>query len=268
MMLIHISLHLIAGFTFPAESSTIPLITSTKSTQSHTTKKTSWITKTLTKPSTPGSTLKTTSNLELTSNINSNNATSKHMSTDVTKGFATETYTSIDSTTNAATRIMENVTFNNTMPPSISHPNVTPVENQSSVPSSTTANQINLTRRTTESEFTSTAAAGTTKSSYNLAVIAYCLWTQIFAYLSCDTWYPIIWYLTSAYSDKPVQPPVKLSNIKWWSVCYTSWIFKRQTKALIRLPIWAGWSEALLVAHTTLFEIPCHGLFYICCEVV
>ena len=36
-------------------------------------------------------------------------------------------------------------------------------------------------------------------------------------------------------------------------------IFKRLTKSLIRLRICTGWSEALLVAHTTLLEIPCHG---------
>ena len=36
-------------------------------------------------------------------------------------------------------------------------------------------------------------------------------------------------------------------------------IFKWLAKALIRLRIWAGWSELLLVAHTTLLEISCHG---------
>ena len=40
---------------------------------------------------------------------------------------------------------------------------------------------------------------------------------------------------------------------------YTSRIFKRLAKALIRLHVCAGWSEALLVAHTTLLEISCHG---------
>ena len=39
-------------------------------------------------------------------------------------------------------------------------------------------------------------------------------------------------------------------------------IFKRQAKALIRLCVCAGWSEALLVAHTTLLEITCRGSFY------
>ena len=36
-------------------------------------------------------------------------------------------------------------------------------------------------------------------------------------------------------------------------------ILKRQAKALIRLRVCAGWSEALLVAHTKLLEILCTG---------
>ena len=36
-------------------------------------------------------------------------------------------------------------------------------------------------------------------------------------------------------------------------------IFKRLAKALIRLRVCAGCSEALLVAHTTLLEISCRG---------
>ena len=36
-------------------------------------------------------------------------------------------------------------------------------------------------------------------------------------------------------------------------------IFKRQAKALISLRVCAGWSEPLLVAHTTLLEISCRG---------
>ena len=38
-------------------------------------------------------------------------------------------------------------------------------------------------------------------------------------------------------------------------------IFKRLAKALIRLRLCAGWSEPLLVAHTTLLEISCRGSF-------
>ena len=41
-------------------------------------------------------------------------------------------------------------------------------------------------------------------------------------------------------------------------------IFKRLAKALIRLCICAGWSEALLVAHTTLMEIPSRSSFAFC----
>ena len=36
-------------------------------------------------------------------------------------------------------------------------------------------------------------------------------------------------------------------------------MFKPLAKALIRLHVCAGWSEPLLVAHTTLLEISCHG---------
>ena len=36
-------------------------------------------------------------------------------------------------------------------------------------------------------------------------------------------------------------------------------IFKRLAKALIRLRVCAARSEPLLVAYTTLLEIPCHG---------
>ena len=38
-------------------------------------------------------------------------------------------------------------------------------------------------------------------------------------------------------------------------------IFKRQANALISLRVCAGWSESLLVAHTTLLEISCRGSF-------
>ena len=45
-------------------------------------------------------------------------------------------------------------------------------------------------------------------------------------------------------------------------------IFKRLAKALIRLRLCAGWSEALLLAHTTLFEISCRGSFGDECSVL
>ena len=34
-------------------------------------------------------------------------------------------------------------------------------------------------------------------------------------------------------------------------------IFKQLAKALVSLPVCAGWSEPLLVVHTTLLEITC-----------
>ena len=40
---------------------------------------------------------------------------------------------------------------------------------------------------------------------------------------------------------------------------YAALIFKRQAKVLIRLCICAGWSESLLVAHTTVLKFVCHG---------
>ena len=67
--------------------------------------------------------------------------------------------------------------------------------------------------------------------------------------------------LTSVDSEEPLQPPFKLRNSKWCSVSsYNNHrILKRLAKALIRLRICSGWSEALLVAHTTLLEISCYG---------
>ena len=38
-------------------------------------------------------------------------------------------------------------------------------------------------------------------------------------------------------------------------------IFKQLAKALISLRVCAGWSEPLLVIHTTLFEILCHSSY-------
>ena len=66
--------------------------------------------------------------------------------------------------------------------------------------------------------------------------------------------------LTSVDSDEPVQPPVEPRNSKWCLISSLSHvILKRLAKALIRLRVCAGWSEPLLVAHTALLEIPCHG---------
>ena len=62
--------------------------------------------------------------------------------------------------------------------------------------------------------------------------------------------------LTRVDSDEPVQSPFKtmfdqnLNNHR---------VFKRIANALISLCVCAGSSEPLLVAHTTLLEISCHG---------
>ena len=85
--------------------------------------------------------------------------------------------------------------------------------------------------------------------------------------------------LTSVDSGQPVQPPFKLTNSKWCSVSSltlieyssdkqrlnTHRIFKWQAKALIRLCVCTDWSEALLVAHTTLLEISCHSSYLMFC---
>ena len=64
--------------------------------------------------------------------------------------------------------------------------------------------------------------------------------------------------LTIVDSCEPVQPPFKLRNSKWWSVSSFTVIV---AKDLISLRICAGWSEPLLVAHTTLLKISCHGSY-------
>ena len=53
--------------------------------------------------------------------------------------------------------------------------------------------------------------------------------------------------LTSVDSNEPVQPPFK--QMMFSELLYTHRIFKRLAKALIRLRVCTGCSEALLVAH-------------------
>ena len=79
--------------------------------------------------------------------------------------------------------------------------------------------------------------------------------------LTCD--FQQCGILKSINSDKPVPPPFKLKNSKWCSVSSLTVIeiFKPMAKALISLRVCAGWSEPLLVAHTTLLEILCHGSY-------
>ena len=78
--------------------------------------------------------------------------------------------------------------------------------------------------------------------------------------LTCDFQHCGI--LTSVDLDEPVQPRFKVRNPKWCAVhmeLNSRIIFKRLAKALNRLRQCAGWSEALLVALTTLLEISCRG---------
>ena len=87
------------------------------------------------------------------------------------------------------------------------------------------------------------------------------IWPPLWA-ATCD--FQQCGILTSVDSDEPVQPPLKLRNSKWCSVSsLTLRIFKWLANTLIRLRICAGWSEALLVAHTTLLEISCGGSYNI-----
>ena len=59
-------------------------------------------------------------------------------------------------------------------------------------------------------------------------------------------------FLTSVDSGKPVLSHFQLRNSK---CCSVTRIFKQLAKAMISLCVCAGWSEPLLVAHTTLLEI-------------
>ena len=62
--------------------------------------------------------------------------------------------------------------------------------------------------------------------------------------------------LTSVDSHKPVQHPIKIRNTKLYSFSSLTLI---EGKAVIRLHICAGLSEALLVARTTLLKNSCRG---------
>ena len=65
--------------------------------------------------------------------------------------------------------------------------------------------------------------------------------------------------------DESVQPPFKLRNSIRCSVSSLIHIIIEYSSYQQRLwsdcPTWAGWSEPLLVAHTTLLEISCHGSY-------
>ena len=62
--------------------------------------------------------------------------------------------------------------------------------------------------------------------------------------------------LKSVDVDKPVQPALSLETPN-----DIQSVALRLAKALISLPVCAGWSEPLLAAHTTLLEISCHNSF-------
>ena len=90
-----------------------------------------------------------------------------------------------------------------------------------------------------------------------MATISLYIWAPTHHFQQCGI-------LKDVDTDVPVQPPFNLRNSKWCSVSsltlleYSSdWL----AKALIRLHVCAGWSEALLVPHTTLLEISCHSSY-------
>ena len=61
-------------------------------------------------------------------------------------------------------------------------------------------------------------------------------------------------------SNEPVQSPFKLRNPNWCSVSSLTLIeYSSNSKGSDHTAHSAGWSEALLVAHNTLLEIPCYG---------
>ena len=65
--------------------------------------------------------------------------------------------------------------------------------------------------------------------------------------------------LASVHSDEPVQPPFKLRNSKCCSVSSFIFIDIQALIGLLGRRICAGWSEPLLVAHSTLLKISCPG---------
>ena len=68
--------------------------------------------------------------------------------------------------------------------------------------------------------------------------------------------------LASVDSDESVQPSFKLKYSKCCSVSsLIVRMVKRFAKVLTRLRVCTGWSEPLLVAHTTLLDISCHGSY-------
>ena len=77
--------------------------------------------------------------------------------------------------------------------------------------------------------------------------------------------FPTMWHFDKCRLRRVFHPPFKLRNSKCCSVSSINShrIFKSLAKALVRLCVCAGWSEPLLVAHTTLLEISCRGTIMI-----
>ena len=78
----------------------------------------------------------------------------------------------------------------------------------------------------------------------------------LYPYMSRDKWFPTMWHFDKC----RLRRAFACRNLKWCSVsCLISHrTFKRLANALISLYICTGWSEPLLVAHTTLLEISWH----------
>ena len=73
-------------------------------------------------------------------------------------------------------------------------------------------------------------------------------------------WFPTMWYFTSVDSDEPVQPPFQLETPNdVQSVVLHLFNINATSKGSDQTAVCAGWSEALLVAHTILLEISCRG---------
>ena len=84
------------------------------------------------------------------------------------------------------------------------------------------------------------------------------------SYLSRSMWFPTMWYFDKCRLRRAHAASFKTEKLQmmFGQLLNSHSIFKRQAKALIRLRVCAGWSEALLVALTTLLEISCRGSFY------
>ena len=71
--------------------------------------------------------------------------------------------------------------------------------------------------------------------------------------------FPTMWYFDMNILGCACAASKRCSVISLFSHRIAKWL----AMALIRLHICAGWSEPLLVAHTTLLEISCHGSLFV-----